>query len=283
MVRLLALLTALAAVSPGQGLEKALRLYRQTDYASALQTLQQSSGIPPAEGDLLAGQCHYMMGDFRRAVDYFEKAVAADPSRATSHHWLGRAWGRRAETSGPFTAPVYAARARQAFEKAVELDPRDAEAVNDLFSYYLDAPGFLGGGLDKAQALIPKIQASDPAEVHYALAQIAMKRKQYDAAEGQLRKAVELAPRKVGRLVDLAKFLATRGKYQESEAAFEAAARINPKDPGLLFERASTYIRGKRNLLQARTLLETYLQQPPAPFMPTREEAEKLLRSVSGG
>ena len=64
-------------------------------------------------------------------------------------HWLGKAQGRRAETASPFTAPSYASKARQAFEKSVELDGKNLEAINDLFSYYLEAPGFLGGGLNK--------------------------------------------------------------------------------------------------------------------------------------
>ena len=50
-------------------------------------------------------------------------------------------------------APGHASKAHRYFEKAVELDPKNLEAMNDLFEYYLEAPGFLGGGFDKAQAL----------------------------------------------------------------------------------------------------------------------------------
>ena len=80
-----------------------------------------------------------------------EKAFNAQPSNADYALWLGRAYGRRAETSGPFTAPGFASKARQYFEKAARLNPRNLEALSDLFEYYLEAPGFLGGGMDKAQ------------------------------------------------------------------------------------------------------------------------------------
>ena len=115
----------------------------------------------------------------RRPLEAFERATAVIPNSSTYFHWLGKAQGRRAETSSPFTAPAYASKARQAFEKAVELDGKNLEAINDLFSYYLEAPGFLGGGLDKAANLAKRIQALDPVEYHYALAQIADKRKDY--------------------------------------------------------------------------------------------------------
>jgi hypothetical protein len=32
----------------------------------------------------------------------------------------------------------------------VQLNPRNMDALSDLFEYYLEAPGFMGGGLDKA-------------------------------------------------------------------------------------------------------------------------------------
>ena len=87
-----------------------------------------------------------MLGEFKKAQEYFEKAIAADPGNSVYHHWLGKAYGRRAETSSFITAPGFASKARQSFEKSITLDPRNKEALSDLFEYYVEAPGFLGGG-----------------------------------------------------------------------------------------------------------------------------------------
>lgn len=201
--------------------------------------------------------CAYQLGDFKQSIAYFERAAAAEPENARYQHWLGRP-GCRAETANPFSAPGYASKARQFFERSVALNPRNQEAVNDLFSYYLEAPGFLGGGIDKAAALTERIKSNDPAEYHYAQAQIAERRKQYDQAEGQLRRAVDLAPKQVGRLVDLAKFLARHGKYSESENTFSQAAKVAPESKQLLFARAEIYVETKRNRDMARQLLEQY-------------------------
>jgi tetratricopeptide (TPR) repeat protein len=182
-----------------------------------------------------------------------------------------------------FTAPMNASKARQYFELAVALNPSNHEAVNDLFDYYLEAPGFLGGGLDKAAALVKSIEAHDAAEGHFAEAQLADRRKEFDSAENHLRRAMELAPRQVGRVIDLAKYLAKRGRYQESEAVFERADEIAPNSPKVMFARANTYVQQKRNLDRARTLLRQYLQCELTPDDPPREAAEKLLKQTAGG
>ncbi|HPQ14058.1 MAG TPA: tetratricopeptide repeat protein [Bryobacteraceae bacterium] len=268
-----------AAGAPGP-LEKARALYNRAEYEAALEILEQ---IPRkgAREYLLMGQCHYMQGDAKKASETFQKAVDRDPGNAENWLWLGRAYGRRAETSSFVTAPSYATKARRYFEKAVELDPNNPEALSDLFEYYLEAPGVLGGGLDKAAKLAERIGRNDPAEYHWAQSRLAEKRKEYHRAEEQLRRAVELAPRQVGRLIDLAKFLAQTGRYEESDELFRKARQLAPDAPKVLFAQASALIRAKRNLEVARELLKRYLASPLTPDDPPRWEAERLLKSAS--
>jgi tetratricopeptide (TPR) repeat protein len=129
--------------------------------------------------------------------------------------------------------------------------------------------------------LIARIAQTDPAEGHYAHAQLDDKRKAYDDAEQHLRHAAELAPRQVGRVVDLAKYVAKRGRIKESEALFDQAMQMAPNSPKVLFERADTYIRDRRNLDDARELLERYIRSPLTPNDPPRERAEALLKKTA--
>jgi Flp pilus assembly protein TadD len=262
-------------------LSRARELYQRTDYHAALRLLSADSERSAAAYALI-GKSHFMLGEFKKASDAFEKAVAADSTNSSYHHWLGKAYGRRAETASFLTAPGYASKTRRSFEQAVQLDPRNLEAINDLFTYYLEAPGFLGGGFEKAQALAQQIKAIDPVEYHYAQAQLAQKREDFATTEQQLRRAAELAPKQIGRVIDLAKFLSKQGKVEESEAAFNRAAQISPGDPRLLFERAAAYIQAKRNLKEARKLLKQYLEAPLTPENPSRTEAQKLLKQAGG-
>jgi Flp pilus assembly protein TadD len=263
---------------PGD-LAQARKLYSFTNYEASLKIL-----LPMAQKDgptyLLIGQNYYGLGDLKKATEALERAIAADPRNAEFYLWQGRAYGRRAETSSPFTAPGFASKARQHFEKSVELDGRNLEALSDLFEYYLEAPGFLGGGMDKAIRIAERMAALNETEGYWARAKIAEKRKEYSGAEQQFRRAVELAPAQAGRLVDLARFLAKQGRFQESDQAFQAADKVEPNSPRVMFARADTYIKNGRNLDAARKLLRQYLASTLTPDDPPRAQAEKLLKQA---
>jgi len=260
-------------------LTEARARYQRTDYAAALEILARTQ--PSAETLLLAGQCHYHLRDFKAAIETLERAQKLAPKDAAIAHWLGRAWGRRAETANVFQAPGFAVNTRKAFELAVSLDPARVEAASDLLEYYLEAPAFLGGGIDKAEALAEKhIKPHDAAQYHFALARIAQKRKQDDTAEREYRRAAELDPRSSGRLADLARFLARRGRLADAEALFDKAARLEPNAPGWRFAQAQVYAEAKTKTAEARRLLEEYLKMPLTPDDPPREEARALLKRL---
>jgi Flp pilus assembly protein TadD len=266
-----------AALAAPMDIDGARNLYNSTDFDGSLRVLH---AMPVKDGAAyeLIGRNYYMQCDFKQATEALEKALAAEPGNSGYALWLGRAFGRRAEASSPFTAPAYAAKTRQYFEKAVQLDPRNLDALNDLFEYYMEAPGFLGGGLDKAAATAGHIAQVDAAEGHVARARLAEKKKQYGDAEQDFRRAVESAPYQIGRLIDLARFLMRRGRDQEAEQTFAKAEKMAPNNPKLLYERAETYIRNGRNLDLARELLQRYVSSPLTADDPPRSDALKLLQ-----
>jgi len=272
----LLLLVAIATASP-EVVSRASALYQSTDYEGSLRLLAEDPA-PDAANNLLSAKNYFMLGDYKKAIEVLEKALAISPNGSEYELWLGRAWGRRAETSGWMMAGVHALKARQHLERAVVLDPHNREARNDLFDFYLNAPGFLGGGLEKAAASAQTIATERPAEYEFEEAQLADRRKDYAAAEAHLRRAMELAPTEAGRIVDLARYVAKRGRLQESDALFEQARKLAPTQPRVAFAQARMDIENGRNLEQARRLLEGYLRASLTPDDPPRQEAEKLLR-----
>jgi Flp pilus assembly protein TadD len=277
---LLAVWPLLAASSAD--LDQARKLYQLTDYDTSLKILQ---AIQPKDAPVheLIGRNQYMQGEYKKATESLEKAVAAEPGNSDYELWLGRAFGRRAETASPFTAPPNAKKARQHFEQAVQLNARNMEALSDLFEYYLEAPGFLGGGLDKAVGVADQMASLDPVEGHWAQARLAEKKKEFGSAEEHLQRAAEMAPKQASRLIDLARFLAKQGRYQESDQSFRKAEKIAPNSPQVIYARADTYIEQGRNLAAARKLLKRYLEAQLSPDDPPRADAEKLLKKASGG
>ncbi len=274
-------LFALPAILLAAGtFDQALNLYYQAEYSKAIDILLQlPSG---ARVQTLLGQSYFQDGEYHKASQALEKAVALDPDNSMAQTWLGRSYGRRAETGFPLAAPALAGKARDAFEKAVKLDPGNGEGINDLFEYYLDAPVLLGGGIEKARGLVPQITKNDAAEEHFALARIDEHQKQFASAEDHLRQAIALGPRQPGRVIDLAQFLARRNRFEESEAAFVQAARLEPDAPRVLYAHAETWIKARRNLNQARQYLNRYLQASLTADDPTRADARRLLKKIEG-
>jgi Flp pilus assembly protein TadD len=274
------LLVVIVGASPDV-VRRASALYQSTDYTGSIHVLAEDPA-PDADNHFLSGKNYFMLSDFKKATGFFEKALAASPNRSEYELWLGRAWGRRAESGSWLTAAVYASKARQCFEKAVALEPHNREARNDLFDFYLNAPGFLGGGMEKAEAIAKSIASERPPEYEFEEAQLAERRKDYAAAEAHLRRAMELAPGDAGRIVDLARFVAEHGRFKESDLLFEQAEKLAPSQPRVAFAQARTDIENHRNLEQARRRLQEYLQAGLTPDDPPRQEAEKLLRLAGG-
>jgi Flp pilus assembly protein TadD len=262
--------------------QRAGAFYQRTDYDTSLRLLAADSS-PDAATYMLTGKNYFMLGDFKQAARFFEKATELNPASSEYMLWLGRSYGRRAEKASLLSAAISASKARQCFEKAVALDPHNHDALNDLFDYYLNAPGFLGGGVDKAEIIARRVGAESPAEYHFDLAQLADKRKDYAAAEAELRRAMELAPLEVGRVMDVARYIAKRGRLAESEAMFAQAEKMAPDNPRIAFERAKIYVESKHNLEKARKLLRQYLEADITPDDPPRQAAEQLLHRAMGG
>ena len=157
--------------SPNPDLSRAEELYQRTEYGRAIDVLQVLDERDAAVYALL-GKARFMQGQYKQAVADLEKAVGQDSLNSDYYDWLGRAYGRLAEGSSFLSALGYAKKTVRAFERAVELDPSNLEALSDVFEYYLQAPGMVGGGLDKAENIARRFAGLNAAEYHWARARI---------------------------------------------------------------------------------------------------------------
>jgi len=279
-------ITALASTMsfarmPNPDLSRAEEFYSRTEYGRAIDAVQ-SLGHRDAATYALVGKAYFMQGQYKEALANLERALAEDGLSSDYYDWLGKAYGRLAEQSSFVSALGYAKKTVRSFERAVELGPSNLEALSDVFEYYLDAPGMVGGGVDKAENVARRMAALDPAEYHWMLARLAQKRKDYATAEREYRSALAAAPDQVGRALDLAAFLSVHGRFDESDAMFRAAAEKHSNEPKVLYARAAAYIQSKRNLDQAELLLNKYLELQIKPDDPQRTEVAALLKSVRG-
>lgn len=229
---------------------------------AAIRALKTSLNANPsgAEEHNLLCRVHYAEERWEAAVTECERAVTLSPQNSMHQLWLGRAYGEKAEHSSWFTALGLAKKAHTAFEKAVDLDPNNVEARSDLSEYYIEAPGFLGGGTDKAGAQANAVQKLEPATAYFIRALIAEHDKENAEAEQHYNKALEIdhSPR---RLFDLASFYRRVNRLADLESTIQESARLNTKNDSTLVDSASLLLRVNRGLPLAAALLRRYIDQ----------------------
>ncbi len=136
----------------------------------ALTTLRGHISQAPndAEAHNLLCRAYFTLGDWDRGISACEKAVSLAPDNSAFHLWLGRVYGEKADHSSWMTAAGLAKHVRVEFEAAVQLDPKSVDARSDLAEFYLEAPGIVGGGRDKAEqqanAVLPHVERWDDME-----------------------------------------------------------------------------------------------------------------------
>jgi tetratricopeptide (TPR) repeat protein len=204
-------------------------------------------------------RAYFSLSQWDRGITECEKAVALAPNNSQFHLWLGRIYGEKADRSGFMTAAGLARRVREEFEKAVRLNPQSAEARGDLAEFYLEAPGVVGGGRDKAQQQAQSLMSLDPARAHWVIARIAEKRKDYATAEREYRAEIDVTHGSANAWLNLGLFYRHRQQWDEMEKAL-LHVRSSPRDyPEALVDAADVLIREQRNLPEAVQLLVTYL------------------------
>lgn len=108
--------------------------------------------------------CMYWISenDWSRAIKFGKKAVKLDKQSGMAHHWLGRAYGRKAQNSSRFRAAFLVGNVKKHFRKAAELMPDYIRTHEDLFKFYSGSPRLAGGSRELAEKELEHIEKLDP-------------------------------------------------------------------------------------------------------------------------
>jgi len=256
IVLLLALSPSPAAADSGD-----TRLLAEGRVDDAIVSLQHRISSTPkdAESYNLLCRAYFALAEWDKGIAVCEKAVALDPQNAQYHMWLGRVYGEKADHSSFLSAAGLAKKVRGEFETAVRLNPESAEARTDLAEFYMEAPGIVGGGRDKAEAQAQKIAALDPVRAGWVKGRLAEKNKDLILAEKEYRGAVEGGHGSALAWLNLAYFYRRYGRLDSMEDAIRHASAAPMDQPEVLMESVNMLLRSKRDLLQATQLLRRYL------------------------
>ncbi len=239
--------------------------YEAGRYQRAADTLRAAVAQNPREAALhyWLARSEFELREFDHAASSAESAVDLDPTNSDYRLWLGRACGRRAEQSILFSAYSLARKSRRAFENAVLLNPSNFEAQSDLIEFYLRAPGLVGGGDEKALQQIESLSQVDPSEGHLARARYWVEKKRPEAADAEVRAALEAHPATFHAWFVAADYYETHKDAAGLQQAVEGAARADPYDLRLLYLRGvAALLVGNRNE-EAERFLRNYIQSVP--------------------
>ncbi len=248
------LLLLAAAIAPADpAVAELLSLGRMNEAISVLITR-----ADPESMNLLS-RAYYATERWDDAVKYGERAVTLRPEDARYHLWLAREYGEKAANSNPLTAAALARKAKNEFERSVQLDPSSVEARLDLAEYYTEAPAIMGGGLDKARDQAVQVAKSNSAKSHLILARIAEKEKLFPEAEHQLRQAIGEAREPSEYWMELAEFYRLRGRSDDMQKAVQTALAQPGKPAETYFDAANELFLGGRDFPDAIVYLQKYL------------------------
>ncbi len=235
-------------------------LLQQGRVDEATASLRQILAAQPgdAQAHQLLCRIYYAQELADQAIHECELAVSNAPASSDGQMWLGQAYGLKASHASPFTALGLAIKVRVAFERAVQLDPENIHAMNDLGEFYVAAPALIGGGLDKAQALAARMQPRFPSQAHRLLALIAEKKKQNTIAEAEFSNAVA-AGRTPEAYIDLGHFYQRHNQPEKMVDALQAGITTDRRKGPSLVDAASILTDAHRSPELAETLLRAYL------------------------
>jgi tetratricopeptide (TPR) repeat protein len=255
---LLILMFLLPQLQQSGNLNEAIHLYQRGKFKEAVRFLEQLKKPSPDEHEIRfwLGKSYIKIRKWGDAVKEMEKAVELEPSNSQYHLWLGRASGFHAEHSSFIRAPFRARRVVKEFEIARDLAPEDLDVRFDLLEYYLNAPGFLGGGKEKAEAEAEVISKLDPKKGYNARATIYRKNENWELTRKELTQATIDYPNDADAWKDLADYLLDRRDFADALNCAQKALALNAESKQSQLIVAASEIRLQKNPEHAAEILQ---------------------------
>ena len=269
MLLIVLLLTATLTASVADSAKDMLAAGRIDEAIAELNGRLSSAPADPESSNLLC-RAYFALEEWDRAESFCRKAASLDPANSRFHLWLGRVYGEKADRANFLGAAGLAGKVHQEFERAVQLNPKDLEARLDLVEFYINAPGIVGGGEQKAREQAQFIHTMDPGREHWIYARLAEKKGDSATAEREYRQYIDLSQGDAEAWLNLALFLRRHKRFDEMEQAIVklSQAPMPMSKPDLLVEASEILYRGRRSFPFATELLHRYLAAGPVEAAP---------------
>jgi tetratricopeptide (TPR) repeat protein len=203
-----------------------------------------------------AVQAHHV----EESVTQMERAVALDPGNWEYHMWLGHAYVRQIGTVNFMRKAFVGRRMGSEYNRAVELAPENVDAAEARLEFFLEAPGMVGGGLDKAQAEARRIAGLNPYRGGFAQARISEHEKQYPKTDSAYRALILAYPDSSAPVASLATMYQTTGRYADAFAIVDARLTRCPDDTSSIYQLGRIASVSGQELDRGEAALRRYLE-----------------------
>ncbi len=238
----------------------------RADDAIARITSSLAANPENAKAHNLLCRVYYQEERWNDAINECQAAVRLAPQDSGYHLWLGRAYGEKASSIHSIKAYGLAKKVREEFERAVQLDDKNVDALSDLGEFYTAAPEVVGGGKKKAQDVARELEQYEPAQAYQLKGRLAEKDKNLALAESEFKAAVEASRQSADAWMALASFYARHRQWDQMLQAMHAgidadAKSAKPHGPALV-NGATLLSRNNQEPQLAIQLLQLYLASP---------------------
>jgi tetratricopeptide (TPR) repeat protein len=206
---------------------------------------------------------------FGPAGSEFEKAVRVEPGNAVFHFWFGRASGEQVARANPLRQPGLARRTKGEFEKAVALDSAYVSPREGLVRYYLAAPRFVGGGIDRARQQAEEIAKLNPYRGGLAHANVAFAAKDTLGLIRVHEELIDQFPDSIASYFALVNVQLTRKQWALAWSAVDRLERIQPELPATQYAVGRVAAESGEQLDRGESALRFYLLHTPQPDEPS--------------
>ena len=243
-----------------------------------------------------------------------ESASTAPALASRAHQRLAEAYGLQAWKVSKVRAFFLAKDIRREFERAIEIDPKNADARFGLAQFFLNMPAIAGGDLSRAeegsralaaidpvrglralsaaqfrqgdeaaaQATLDRLAKLDTGEAHFGRAWILSEKKDTAGATRELRKMAS-DPASSRTLVKAGEMLSALGAFNDAVVLLDIAATSANSDPARLlaaYHLGRALLGAGRELLRAESELRRYLGSESLPQTPSHASARAGLGKV---
>ena len=267
-------------LSQSARLDEAKKSYESRKYPDVIKLLE---AVRNGEKDY-AGARYYLgrvSFDQKRyddAQDFFEEAIEANDKVAEYHNWLGNTYGQIAQEANIIKQGMLASKMKAEWERAVALNPAYIDPRQSLIQYYLQAPGIMGGSVDKAKETARQIMALNAAQGHLQMGNIYVKEKKLGEAEKEFIEMVKVDP---AYLSGLANFYTGQKQYDKAFTLFEEAVQKNSRDMGAVYQFGKTSAVSGQKLDRGEECLKKYLTYTPKQNEPSHAGANMRLAQIN--